>query len=378
MRRGLTLFAVLALAGCGKGQPVQETGKRGDFVMVVETAPVAKRNLEQVVHGTGAIEAYETIQVSARVAGVLDKLLVAEGDQVAKGASIAEIDAERYRLALAQAQAQAARAGAALEDAKQAASRREELAKDNRITVEELEQARIKLLQAEADLDAAKLAADKARLDLQDATVTAPASGVIQTRDSRTGAYLQVGAPLVTLVQRDPLQVRFNVPVSEAAVLASGQQVEVRVRGRTTAATGTIRLVSGVADPGTRQVAVVARVEDPEHELWPGAFAEVVVHLPPREAIVAPGLALRTTDRGVLGYIVVDGKAVERQLSLGGHATDGSVEVVGGLTVGEQLVVRSADGLSDGKAVRVAGAEAAAKDGGAEGKPGAGHRPQKK
>lgn len=354
------LAALAGLAGCGKDATPQGGGKRGDFVMPVEVAPVAKRSLEQVVHGTGAIEAYETVQVSARVAGVLDRMLVAEGDEVAKGASIAEIDAERYRLALAQAQAQWTRAKAAVEDARQAVERREQLAKDGRVTTEELEQARVRLLQADADVEAMRLAADKARLDLQDATVIAPIGGVIQTRDTRTGAYLQVGAPLVTLVQRNPLQVRFNVTVADATLLAPGQRIAAVVRGRSGAVPGVIRLVSGVADPGTRQVAVVARIEDADTGVWPGAFAEVLVHLPARDAIVVPGLALRTTDRGVLAYVIIDGKAAERELVIGGHAADGSVEVVSGLRPGESLVVRAADGLSDGKVVRLAAADGTA------------------
>ena len=92
--------------------------------------------------------------------------------------------------------------------------------------------------------------------------------------------------------------------------------------------------------------------------LWPGAFAEVRVALPPRSVIAVPGLALRTTERGMLAYVVVEGKAVERAVTVGRHASDGSLEITAGLNPGEQLVVRAADGLTNGRAVRVQNAEA--------------------
>ena len=352
----LVLAAALLLVACGK--PAAETKpKRGDFILPVETAVVAAQPVAQAIHGSGAIEAHETVLVSARVAGVLDRLLVAEGDVVVPGATIAEIDADRYRLALRQAESQLARAVAAFEDARQGVERREQLAQDGRVAIEVLEQSRIRLRQSQADLDEAKIAVEKARLDVRDATVTAPIGGTIQTRDARTGSYLQIGAPLVTLVQREPLQVRFYVSLADAGQLATGLPVSVLTRGNPEAVAGTIVLVGAVADPGTRQVSVLARLTEPGRQVWPGAYAEVAVALPPRQAIVVPGLALRTTDRGVLAFVVVDGKAVERVVTLGRHAPGGSVEITSGLAIGEQVVVRAADGLSDGKTVRIAGAE---------------------
>ena len=357
MQRALfVLAATLLLTACGK-PAAEPKPKRGDFVFPVETAVVAAQPLEQAIHGSGAIEAHETVLVSARVAGVLDRLLVAEGDVVVPGATIAEIDADRYRLALSQAESQLSRTVAAFEDAQQGVERREQLAKDGRVAIEVLDQSRIKLRQAQADLDEAKVAVAKARLDLRDATVTAPIGGTIQTRDSRTGSYLQIGAPLVTLVQREPLQVRFFVSLADASLLTTGLPVSVIARGNPEPVQGAIVLVGAVADPGTRQVVVLARLTAPGRLVWPGAYAEVAVALPQRQAIVVPGLALRTTDRGALAFVVVDGKAIERVVTLGMHAPGGAVEITSGLAIGEQVVVRAADGLSNGKAVRVVGAD---------------------
>ena len=158
----------------------------------------------------------------------------------------------------------------------------------------------------------------------------------------------------MTLVQREPLQVRFYVSLADASRLATGLPVSVITRGNPDPVQGSIVLVGAVADPGTRQVVVLARLADPDRRVWPGAYAEVAVALPQRQAIVMPGLGLRTTDRGVLAFVVVDGKAVERVVTLGMHAPGGAVEITSGLAIGEQVVVRAADGLTAGKAVRVA------------------------
>jgi multidrug efflux system membrane fusion protein len=362
MKRWLLSLGLIALAGVGcgpKGENAEGGGKRrGDQVPMVEVAPVARQSIAGQVHASGAIEAFETIEVSARVAGILDRLLVSEGDRVEPGAPLAEIDGERYRLALASAEAQRARAQAALEDATLGLSRRQDLAKDGMVAAEVLDQSRIRLAQAQADLAVAVAAADRARLDLRDATVLAPLGGVIQARRAVTGGYLQVGAPLVTLVQRDPMQVRCYITVAEASLLAPGLKVSIRLRDRATVLPGTIRLVAGAADPGTRLVAVIARLDAADAKVWPGAFAEVVIDLPARSGIVVPGLALRITENGILAYVVEQGKLVERRLEVAGHEADGAVEVLTGLTPGERLVVRGADGLAAGKPVRIAGEDA--------------------
>lgn len=346
-------FSCLALTSCGKQNEL--SGKpKGDQPFPVEIATVVERTVTQSLHAPGTIEAFETVQITARVAGSLDRLAVVEGDLVAVGDLIATIDAERYRIALTTAEAQRIRAEFVCEDARASAARRDELAKADRVRQEEAQQARLRLAQADADLAIAKAAVERAALDLKDANVTSPIAGIIQRREARTGAYLPVGAPLVTMVQRDPLEVRFSVPVADAARLTVGQVIIARPRGSTNELTATIRLIADSVDTGTRLVPVVARLgKDVPREVRAGTFAEIQVTLPPRTMFAVPSLALRASERGTLAYVVEGGVLHERVVTLDGQTDAGELIVKDGLHVGEHLAVRAADGVRDGMKVTI-------------------------
>jgi multidrug efflux system membrane fusion protein len=113
--------------------------------------------------------------------------------------------------------------------------------------------------------------------------------------------------------------------------------------------------VAESADPSSRMVAVTAEVASPPDVLRPGAFAEVTVPVGAAvDAAVIPQTAVRPSERGFLAFVVEDGKARERVLTLGLRTPDGLVEVREGLAPAESLVVRGAEALRDGAAVRVA------------------------
>ena len=95
----------LALAGCGG--KAAETGRpaRTEVRFPVETAKVAARNVEYSVRAVGSIEAFEEVAVTARVAGVVERVRFREGDSVTAATPLAEIEPERYRLATEAARA---------------------------------------------------------------------------------------------------------------------------------------------------------------------------------------------------------------------------------------------------------------------------------
>jgi multidrug efflux system membrane fusion protein len=106
-------------------------------------------------------------------------------------------------------------------------------------------------------------------------------------------------------------------------------------------------------------VVVTARIDDPGRAvLRPGQFAEVVVPVDRAERPVVPETAIRPSERGFLAYVVEADTARVRILKLGMRTADGRVEVREGLAPGETLVVRGAEALRDGAAVRAAGGQA--------------------
>jgi RND family efflux transporter MFP subunit len=169
---------------------------------------------------------------------------------------------------------------------------------------------------------------------------------------------VQPGAVLATLLQRDPLLLRFQVTEQDAPRLKPGAIATLRLKESARSYNAAIKLVAEAADPATRLVPVTAEVDDVEHRYWlrPGAFCEVAVAVgAPRDAIVVPTIAVQPTENGNLVY-VVDGKGVarERRVQLGMHTPDGGVEVTRGLDAGELLVVRGFEPLSDGAPVKIA------------------------
>ncbi len=362
-RKLVVLFAAAALvAGAGackkkEAGPAGGPGARGrmQFPVDVETVPV--RSLVYSVTAVGSVEAFEKVQVTARVSGAVDRVQFSEGEYAAAGQTLVEIETERYRLAVESAQAAFAKAEAAKADAEAGLKRRETVTTQNPglIPGEEVETWRTKVLTAASDVAEKRSALNQAQLNLRDAFVKAPISGVIQTRTVQTGQYVQTGTVLATLVRRDPLLLRFRVPERDAARIKPGQKANFRVRedGREYAAK--VVHVAESADDTSRLVDITAHIEDAgDKALRTGSFAEITVPVSSAgEAPVIPVAAVRPSERGFLAYVVEGDKAVERILTLGMRSADGRVEVLSGLKGGETLVVRGAEALSNGVPVRV-------------------------
>ena len=363
----IALFA-LALAGCGGSAPDAGKGGKGsgrpERSFPVALAPVSLTEITYEVRAPGSLEAFERIAVPVRVAGIVDRIAFREGDRVTPDTVLAEVDIDRYRLRADAARGELAGAEAALTEARAGLDRRQGLAKSGSglIAAEELATWQARLALAEAVVAQRKADLALAELEAGWSRVRAPAAGQIEERLVRTGQRVEAGTAVATVLRRDPLLVRFQVGEADAARLKNGQLCLLDVSGRDTPASAAITHVAGSADAASRQVAVVAEVAGPDApSLRPGTFAQVRVPLASASNPAIPATAVRSSERGFLAYVVVDGKAVERVLALGLRTPDGRVEVLSGLNEGESLVVRGGEALRTGAAVTVIEAEAKAK-----------------
>ncbi|RKH51888.1 efflux RND transporter periplasmic adaptor subunit [Corallococcus sp. AB050B] len=353
-------LAMLSLApGCKKDAPAQggKGAGRGPTQFPVEVAAVEARDVEYAVSAVGAVEAFESVQITARVPGALEKVSFAEGQAVKKGDTLAEIEPARYAIAVRAAEAALQKAQAALVEAKAGAQRRAEVNAQSPglLPAEQLETYQARAATAQADVAAAKAALDQAQLNQRDAYVRAPMDGILQTRTVQTGQYVQPGVVLATLLRREPLLLRFNVPAADVTRIQPGMPARFTVRSDGGQYEAKITYVSASADTQSRMVAVTAEVTgDAAQKLRPGAFATVSVPVGSRgDSPVIPQTAIRPSERGFLAFVVADNKARERILELGLRTPDGRVEVKEGLKPGETLVVRGAEALRDGVAVRI-------------------------
>jgi membrane fusion protein, multidrug efflux system len=360
---GAVLLLLLPL-GCSKDAESGAGGSgaaggrgRGEIEFPVEVARVEARSVEYSVSAVGSVDAFERVEITSRVPGAIDRIHFTEGSLVGPGTLLVEIEPERYRLAVRSAQATLEKAQATGAEAQIGLDRRTAVNAKNPALVkeEDLDAWRTRVSTAKAEVAQARSALDLAQLNLREAFVRAPAAGVIQTRNVQTGQYVQPGVTLATLVRREPLLLRFQVPEQDASRLTPGMHARFKVRESTRQYTATLTHVAASAESTSRMVAITAQVDDPSRgELRPGSFAQVTVPVgSSAEAAVIPQTAVRPSERGFLAYVVDGGVARERELSLGLRTADGRVEVRSGVKPGEQLVVRGGEALRDGAKVNV-------------------------
>ncbi len=362
-----TAGAALGAASCKRenaggaapagGRGMRRDGGLGGLVFAVDTLEVKSQKVDYNVTAPGTIEAFERVQVTARVAGVVDRVAFSEGQQVKKGDVLVVIDSERYRLSVNSAKAALAKAEAAQKDTEAMVARREGASETHPglIPGEELATYRTKSLTAKADTSVASEALKVAELNLRDSAVRAPIEGVIQTRTVETGQYVNPGYVMATLLRAEPMLLRFQVEPQEAARIKPGMKASFTMRETQRTFAANITLVAGSADPTTHMVGVTGEVVDEGHKYWlrPGSFCDVVLDVgATRDAPIVPRTATRPTDHGYIVYVVDNGTAAERPVKLGMSSKDGWVEIRSGLQAGEQIVVRGAEALTTGARVR--------------------------
>lgn len=320
MNRLLVGAVLLTLAaGCKKGdQAAAEKGgaaaggrSRGGNMAVfpVDVIPVELKKVEYLVSGPGALDAFEHVQVTSRVSGVVDKVAFKEGQQVKKGQVLVVIDGERFQLSVNTAKAQLDKSKATEKDSTAMVARREGASEKfpGLIPGEEVATYQTKLLTAQADVAVANENVRTAQLNLRDANVRAPMEGVIQTRTVQTGQYVNAGTVMATLLRNDPMLLRFSVSPQDAPRIKPDMVVDFKVRESQDTFHGTVTLVAGAADDESHMVAVTATVNDDGHKYWlrPGLFADVTVRLGARrDAPLIPRSAVRANERGQMVYVI--------------------------------------------------------------------------
>ena len=356
MRRALVLFALLLPACSAKpAAPPPKSGRQA-LVYTVDVITVEAKKVDYIVQAPGQIDAFERVQVTARVAGIVDRVLFAEGQQVKKGTALVNIDGERFSLAVAQAKAELGKASATQADSEAMVARREGANKDHPglIPGEEIASDKTKVLTARADSEVAAQALRTAQVNLRDSSVVAPLDGIIQTRTVETGQYVQAGYVMATLLRNDPMLLHFQVEPDDAPRLKQGMTATFTMRETQRTFNAKLTLVAGAADSTTHMVSITGEVAADEHKYWlrPGSFCDVTIDLgAKRDAPLIPRSAARATDHGYVAYVVEGDTAKERPLTLGMSTRDGWVEVRAGLQAGDTLVVRGAEALSIGSKV---------------------------
>jgi RND family efflux transporter MFP subunit len=383
------LTALVALA-CGCGQGADAARQKGEEPKPVTLVRANAGTLPRTVTATGTLAAEDQVVLNTKVAGRLAELPVDLGSVVKAGDVVAVIDPTDFRLRVEQAQtalvqararlgvpldgsadeveptktALVRQARAVLEQARLQRERYARLQKDGILSKAELDQADADWRVAEARYQEAleevrnrqAVLAERrtqmalAQQMLDDATLRAPFDGAVRERHLSIGGYLDVGAPVVTIVRQHPLRLRLPIPEREAASLRTGQSVRVEVEGHPSPAEGRIVRISPAVDESTRTIMIEAEVPNADGAIRPGAYARADVVIDPEQpAVLVPASAV-VSFAGVTKVLgVADGKVVEKRVQVG-RKSDDQVEVVAGLAAGDEVIV-SPGNLTNGQAV---------------------------
>lgn len=321
------------------------SGNAGGSV-TVEAVKVESLSLPQTITAVGSLRSDESVTLRPEVAGRISKIAFQEGQRVAKGILLVQLDP-----AVPEAETQQARANLTLARTKY--DRAVDLAKSNFISSQAKDEADNNLKIAEASLQLAQ--AKLAKTDLR-----APFSGIIGLRSVSVGDYVKEGADLVNLESIDPLKVDFRVPEIYMRQVQVGQALQIQLDalpGKTFE--GKVLAVNPLIDAAGRSVVIRAVVRNPDTSLRPGMFARVrLITRDAKDALVLPEQALVPQGDQQFVYRIVDGKAVRTKVEVG-QRRDAKVEVLSGIAKDDVVVTAGQLKLRDGAAVTVAGADAA-------------------
>jgi len=375
---GVLLIAAVVAAAVYRGfnKPATE----------VKVAVAEERLFEDKVLATGKVEPLRQAEVVAPFAARLLRLQVQEGDRVATGQVLAELDTgdvvdrvKEAEAALAVAEAELAEIGVMLEAAEaqaEAARKKAEryrcLFEQNAVSQAELEAAEVEYARAKAEAAAAarniqalqaranqaRVAADSARRAVAKGRPTAPFAGVVLETAAREGTYLQPGARILTLGSPERLRVVADLSEQDVGGVAAGQEAEINWAARPDKTwQGKVSRVSpAVVKKSEREAENVVRVYITLDGtgLLPGATVDVVIHrVRPHEAVLVPNEAVVDEGKTKVVFTVEKGVARKRTVTVG-DANELYTEIREGLDPGMQVILNPKD-IRDGQPVRAAG-----------------------
>ncbi len=328
----ISLLAALSFAGCGnkKVQTVETIEEK----VLVKTETAAADTIGQIVELTANIEPYKQNAITPAVSGVrIDRILVDVGSRVTKGQLLAAMDPIQYNQANTQ-----------LLNLESDLARMQPVFEAGGISAQQLDQLRT---QVEVQRDV--VANYKKNIELR-----SPITGVVTERSAEAGD-LFAGAPILQIMQIDPLKITANISEKYFSAVKMNMPVEIKADVLPDETfTGRVSLIYPAMDPATRTFTVEITIPNSKGRLRPGMFARAIFNMGDKAGVMIPDTAVKrqsgTNDRVV--FVISNGAAERRVVTLGRQIGD-RIDVINGVEAGEQVAVTGLSKLDDGTAVEV-------------------------
>jgi len=369
-RRGRWLIVLPALAVIGGGgwyywrqQAVPAPQRPPAPSVPVKATMVQRQDVPMFLDGIGIVTAFNNVTVKVRVDGHLDKVSFVEGQDIAEGDVLAQIDPRPLQALLAQAQAAKARNEALLANAKLELQRSSTLAAREYATRQTVETRQALVTQLEAAVQGDQATIDNATVQLGYTTVVSPISGRTGMRLVDRGNIVRTTDPngLVIITQVQPISVVFALPQDALGeVVREMSQGPLKVLaynrdGTTLLREGVLMLIDNQVEAATGTIRLKAKFDNPDNALWPGQFVKARLLLRVRRNVLTvPAQVVQRGPNGSFAYVVKSDQSVEQRPVKVGYTRDGVSLIESGLTGDEQVVLDGQYKLRAGARVQVA------------------------
>lgn len=343
MKRYLIVLTALLLAAAPSQAQPKPNGKGGNKPASVVVAPVQKMPFSDSIEGLGTLRANESVTLTATVTKTITAVNFDDGQRVKAGTVLVEMNRNQEKAQLAQQRATLAETQRQLE-------RIEPLVKEGAASASLLDQRQREYKTAQARL------AEIQSL-LRDYLIIAPFSGVIGLRNVSVGALVRPGDTVATLDDDSVMKLDFSVPSLYLSNIKTGLPIQGHAREfGDRVFEGKIESIDSRIDPVTRSFVVRAILPNRDHTLRPGLLMSVSLQANAREALLVPENSI--VSEGYKNYVLtVDSTAtpaVARKMEVTvGTRKPGQVEIVSGLSEGQQVITHGTLKAADGQPVFV-------------------------
>jgi RND family efflux transporter MFP subunit len=378
----LILCVQLLVTGCSFNEAAEVTSEPSKPVVIEE---VKKQTYIDEISLSGNIKPAKTVKLAYKLAGVIENVLVEEGQSVSKNDIVMALDAYDYQLSAKAAQAawkssklkmesqvpsKIEQAKAKLDVVEKTYGRMKALYESGAISIAQMEQAEAEYIAAsntyqealdareytEIELEQAEALQDSAQSNLNDTKLVSPINGVVLKKLAEEGETVAAGYPVLILGELGEVETEVGITDGSINNIAKGQSAKVYVYGIEKEFVGMISEVGAMADPETRTFPVKVKIENDEGLLKPGMIAKVTIPISEQTSMFVPVDSIMNMPEGTIVFVYDEkGGIVHKRKVVTGNLIKDRVEVKEGLKEGDQIVVEGQFKLKDKDKIQVEG-----------------------
>lgn len=335
---GISLLIIIFFCFCSKSQ--DDDIKKEERKIPIEVIQVIQGSISSNYSATSTIEAEREAEVIARVEGVLNKILVEEGDQVTVGKVLAELDDKSFQLEYNKSLAN-------LNKLKNNFARNKKLQDENIISKENFDKVKYELKNQKA-------ISDMAELNLKYTKIKAPIRGVISQRYVKEGNLINQNQKVFRITNLNQLRTILYIPEKEIRRIKEGLDVSLEAD----AVIGEVfkckvEKVNPVVDSKSGTVKVIIKILPLQPGLKPGMFVRVnIICSTHHDVLLVPVDTLVIEDQETYLFVVKDGVAKSRDVKVG-YSNSEFVEILSGLEINETVVSTGLNNLKDDTKIKI-------------------------